>query len=55
MSDRHRVYGTDTDDRDRAYAQDMSDRHRVYVNDPDYVQYKLRKAFEEYWTPVAAN
>ena len=55
MSDRHRVYGQDMDDRHRVYGQDMSDRNRVYVNDPEYVQYRLKKAFEENWTPSATN
>jgi hypothetical protein len=31
------------------------DRHAVYINDPDYAQYRLKKAFEANWTTVSAR
>ena len=46
-------YGSDRYGSDR-YGSD-ADPQRVYVNDPDYVQYKLKKAFEENWTASAAR
>ena len=52
MGDRNRVYGQDMSDRNRVYGQDMYHRNRVYLNDPEYVQYKLKKAFEDNWTAI---
>jgi hypothetical protein len=52
MGDRNRVYGQDMFDRNRVYGQDMGDRNRVYVDDPDYVWYRLKKTFDDNWTPA---
>jgi hypothetical protein len=36
------------------YAADPAGA-RVVINDPDYVYYRLKKAFEENWAPVASK
>ncbi len=37
--------------RDPAYAQ----RADVYINNPDFVQYWLKKSFDENWTAIDAR
>jgi len=39
----------------RGYAYEPSGPRNVYVSDPDYVAYRLKKLFEENWTPIGAN
>ena len=53
--DRQRSYGGLNDDRQRSYGG-LNDRQQSYggLNDPDYVNYKLKKTFEETWGSGAA-
>jgi len=32
-----------------------NDRNAIYVNDPDYAQYRLKKAFDENWAAVSVK
>ena len=51
LYDRQRSYGGLNDDRQRSYGGLNDDRQRSYggLYDPDYVNYKLKKTFEEVW------
>jgi len=42
-------------DATRPFIYDPINRLPVYVNDPDYAQYRLKKAFDENWTVVSAK
>ena len=54
--DRQRSYGGLNDDRQRSYGGLNDDRQRSYggMQDPDYVNYRLKKMFEEVWGSGAA-
>ncbi len=53
--ERQRPRGLTDTDIERQRPRGLSDAdasHRIYINDPDYSYYRLKKAFEEAWTPV---
>ena len=39
----------------RNWAYNADDTNVVYVTDPDYVEYRIKKLFGTYWTPVGEN
>ena len=63
-ADRFAVYANNPTDRNAiipssnaygpnyAVVPNPADRFAVYVNDPDYVQYRLKKEFEDNWIPT---
>jgi hypothetical protein len=56
MYDRQQSYGGLNDDRQRSYGG-LNDRQQSYggMYDPEYVNYKLKKTFDEVWGPGAAT
>jgi hypothetical protein len=56
MYDRQQSYGGLNDDRQRSYGG-MYDRQQSYggMYDPDYINYKLKKTFDEVWGSGAAT
>jgi len=39
----------------RRFANDPSCRRPICISDPDCVQYRLKKAFDENWTAAGAK
>jgi hypothetical protein len=39
----------------RAYGSDRDGSDRIYISDPDYVEFRLKKLFEENWSPLDSN